>query len=158
MAGTLVFSFDFIRFHFFFFFFAPSTPFCWCCLMMFGRSTLRYENRSGWLRWIFLSFSLSPPLSPSLSRVCMCYTVPCVTVLCHKKKWEKSVSWTWGTFFFLFFLFSLSLLEKTKRKKLFFSFFLFLFLINFLCDILSSFHCDFISYHLTQDSKSQHLC
>lgn len=157
MAGTLVFSFDFIWFHFFFFF-SPllhlSVDVVWWCL-----EDRRYVTRIVLVGWDGFSspFLFPPPLSLSFTCVYVLYGAMCHSVV-SQKKMRKIRQLNLRDFFFLFFLFSLSLLEKTKRKKLFFSFFLFLFLINFLCDILSSFHCDFISYHLTQDSKSQHLC
>lgn len=151
MAGTLVFSFDFIWFHFFFFSPLPhlSVGVVWWCL-----EDRRYVMRIVLVGWEGFSSPFPFPPSSSLSRVCVCvcYTVSCVTVLCHKKKKRKIHQLNLRDFFFLFFLFSLSLLEKTKRKNCSsLSFFLFLFPINFLCDILFSFHYDFINYHLTQN-------
>lgn len=122
MAGTLVFSFDFIWFHFFFFSPLPhlSVGVVWWCL-----EDRRYVMRIVLVGWEGFSSPFPFPPSSSLSRVCVCvlYGVMCHGVVSQKKKEKNSSVELEGLFFFILSFFTFPFGEN-KKKKLFFSFFL----------------------------------
>lgn len=136
MAGTLVFSFDFIRFHFFFFF----RPF-YTFLLMLSDDVWKIDvtlRESFWLVEMDfpLLFSFPPPLSLSFTCVYVLYGAMCHSVVSQKNEKNPSVELE-GLFFFYSFFFHFPFWRKQKEKNCSsLSFFFYFSLISFVTSFL----------------------